>query len=860
MRRNPLLLFLGAALAAASAADIDTGKDAMGAAKLVISGELGAKGEGWLRLRGIAAPDDRGVAETRDALMKLRAGGSKTCIMLRWPAGWEKVYLPADLREAFENGRKLGAAYGDLVDGWEIDNEPDLGFVPESAERYTAYLKATYLGLKAGSKERLLDGGYSLSGSRTNNPQPSTNNGTIGEPIVLMGALGLPPGPWLERFAANDGFAYTDGFNYHYYGYAEDFTAVYRAHENAVKELSDESYQLSGVRSNNQEPITNNLREKSLPVFLTEIGYGMLGRKACDTKEGRLRQWRWFKSVGEQVAQLRPEAPMAFYLPPYLEYDTLEFGLTVPAKQGAEKPEARNLKPEGWVAGGIEYTALDFAEPEFGHKKAQKGTKENSSVNSAVTVLNKESVEKAPKAEAWMKLIGKEIGGNEITPALAQWLALRAARLSARGYSLPGVGANNQQLTTDNSGEPRPWIVRVPAASPVVIDFIAGDGLLPIKRYNGSFVTGTVTSMEHGAKSQGPKPTNNQEPLTNNGIPRSEEFMIHVRTANGNLYEVYPTRLATPEWQSYMEPQDNFTMSFYGRAELPWRFRDSRPVSLVVVMYPKVLPTVYEFRRMQLLRLGSINHEETRRDTKTNNQEPMTNNPAATAVRNGHGRIILYNFSDKPVTGRLQLPEGLTTEDTESSNSANSGLKMTLQPNERREIEARIAVPAGKYERFAAPVTFEPEDTSIPPARFRTDFIPDIGGMQAEVVARLLHQRTDDREQRTGNGKNSSVNSATSGLNKSSNREIVATRPRATEEAPMVELEAEGSKLVAFFAQQGAQVGRTSDGFTVTVTGTPPGKERRVEVEIPWPEAVEFKTEDFLSLEYRLQETLTERK
>jgi hypothetical protein len=79
------------------------------------------------------------------------------------------------------------------------------------------------------------------------------------------------------------------------------------------------------------------LSKKDLPVFLTEVGYGMLGKSARDTKEGRLRQWRWFKSVGEQIATLRPEAPMAFYLRPYLEYDTSEYGLTVPAKPGSGK-------------------------------------------------------------------------------------------------------------------------------------------------------------------------------------------------------------------------------------------------------------------------------------------------------------------------------------------------------------------------------------------------------------------------------------------------------------------------------------------------------------------------------------------
>jgi hypothetical protein len=161
--------------------------------------------------------DRGGVAETRVALAKLRERGLKTCVLLRWPAkDWKVAYLPKNLREVYENGRKLGAAYGDLIDVWEIDNEPDLGAVPEAAERYTAFLKATYLGIKAGALEAQRTG----SGQRRTDDGRRTADGREQQaPLVLMGSLGLPPGPWLERFAANDGFSYTDGFNYHYYGY-----------------------------------------------------------------------------------------------------------------------------------------------------------------------------------------------------------------------------------------------------------------------------------------------------------------------------------------------------------------------------------------------------------------------------------------------------------------------------------------------------------------------------------------------------------------------------------------------------------------------------------------------------------------
>jgi hypothetical protein len=51
-----------------------------------------------------------------------------------------------------------------------------------------------------------------------------------------MAPLALPPGPYFSDFVANGGLSYTDGFNYHYYGYPEDFTGVYRQFETAIEQ------------------------------------------------------------------------------------------------------------------------------------------------------------------------------------------------------------------------------------------------------------------------------------------------------------------------------------------------------------------------------------------------------------------------------------------------------------------------------------------------------------------------------------------------------------------------------------------------------------------------------------------------
>lgn len=726
---------------AAVASDFDTGMDAPAAAKMLTEGAHSMNGvsPGWLRLRGIASPaagsaNERAVNETRAALKKLHAAGQKVCVLIRWAADWRRNYLPPDLREAYENGRRLGAAYGNLVDAWEIDNEPDLAFVPESAERFAAYLKATNLGLKAGMAQS-----GSKAGSQSSTPP-------VESPRVLMGSLGLPPGPWLERFAENDGFSFTDGFNYHYYGYAEDFTGVYRQHQAAVQELS------LGAASRSKMN-----KKTSLPVFLTEIGYGMLGKQARETNEGRLRQWRWFRSVAEQATGLRIEAPMAFFLPPYLEYDNLEFGLTVPGV--AEYGQRKTLPPGKWSAGGIVYSPAEFG---------------------------------AKHAEPWMELIGRKIADNYMTPALAQWLTSRD-------------GAERQNT--------RSWDVEVPSSSPVVIDFLGGEGLWFVKRFGGNFVTApapiagkseTESVAKFTSRSAQPAP-----------VPvRSEEFIVQVRTANGNLYEVYPTRLATETWQQYLEPQGNFTMSFYGRAGLPWRFAGNKPISLVAVMYPKSLPATYEFRQTRLVRFGY-------------------QFPAGAAIdanmsrRYGRGTVVLYNFSDREIQGKLLLPEGVVP--VESSPSV-----LSLLPGERREVEVAVEVPAARFTRIVAAARFVPDDVSIPPARYVTSFMPDLGGMVPTASMKIPLRGGD---------------AATASFEL--NQKKIGSRQYALEEAPMSPVSGEAGVIA--FAQVGALFESIAGGFAVTVTAMDPGKPQRAEVEIPWPDNLGFGPEDFLSFEFRLR-------
>ncbi len=727
----------------------DSGRDASGLAALVVADSPGVNWQGrWLRVRGVPFPEFGPTGElfwrnpaqrddARAALGRLREKGVKTCIFMRWPAaawpsgGRKSVggHLPLDLREAYARGLALGEAYAGRVDAWEIDNEPDIGFGPENAETYAAFFKAMALGLREGERRasprpveratfhKVVPPGYSGVGA-SGRPSPAR---------VLMAPLALPPGPYLERLVASDLLAYTDGFSYHYYGYAEDFSGVYRQFEQALRDLApvrrDEP---SGAVARAQQH--ERVLRKELPVFISEFGYGSLGVAARNTVAGRVAQWRWFESVDAQVAALRIEGAMAFYLPPYLEAQLNEFGLTMkavpgmPAEEGPNGDKARN---RAWRAGG-----LTFAAGDFGHTQPA----------------------------AWMEGIGQRFGESGATPALAYLL-------------------NPPRRVEDRS---RSWVVGVGPASPVVLDLVAGEKMAPVKSFQGYLLLG-----EDGRKRTGsaelriynfsPRPVSGrlvwtggvevalaaggggeitlapgervsvvlrlavaQEPWSKRpwavtlepsspevaaarfvsavypngtGLPQpvlvdfaarpevslaapyqsraTEEpelrssgrwrftegvavregegswffninelplttqrpaivelrlptdfrqelaggllwfdfrsvavgptparyaglssrpgglMQVHVRTATGNLYDVWPRRALGPAWQTYAEGVDNFGMSSFGRSALPWRLRDHTAVALVFKFWPRALPTEVEIKGARILRLGN---------------------------------------------------------------------------------------------------------------------------------------------------------------------------------------------------------------------------------------------------------------
>jgi len=143
--------------------------------------------------------------------------------------------LPEDLLGVYTAAKAMQRRHGGYVDAWEMVCEPDVGYCRDLPDRLAAFQKAVYLGIKAGAAET-----------------PSTR-----APMVLMGALALPPGPWLERAARNGLLDYTDAYNFHFYGFAEDLNGVIRAHRAFVERWA--------MRPDGRRP-------PSLPLWITECG------------------------------------------------------------------------------------------------------------------------------------------------------------------------------------------------------------------------------------------------------------------------------------------------------------------------------------------------------------------------------------------------------------------------------------------------------------------------------------------------------------------------------------------------------------------------------------------------------------
>ena len=178
------------------------------------------------------------------------------------------INLPDDLLGLYWHCRTNLPVYPDIRQAWEIWNEPDFYFVRENPDRMAAVLKAAYWGIKAGN-----------------------SNAT-----VLMPSVAFTPDKYLRELLRNNAFEFTEGYNFHFYGWAQDFLRCIRQHEQFQRD--------HGL---------------DLPLWITEAGYfQMLETEADDDAElARQQAFHERLAISARAAGIRVYLP--FILTPYTE-------------------------------------------------------------------------------------------------------------------------------------------------------------------------------------------------------------------------------------------------------------------------------------------------------------------------------------------------------------------------------------------------------------------------------------------------------------------------------------------------------------------------------------------------------------
>ncbi len=321
----------------------------------------------WLRERGVWADEgfDPGIRERMEAL---RAAGFNIVAFAGTPssvtAQREGNQSPEDLLAVYASGFRQGREYAGLVSAWEMSGEPDVGYFRDLPDRLAAYNKAMYLGLHAGAARVQPEGerrGARGEGAKSDELRPeSSEPGAKGRepaakgselkskgsqlmahrsPIVLMGALALPPGPWWERAVANGLLDYTDAYNFHFYGNAEDLTSVIRAHREAMLELRAESYELTanssdwvgrkrgiGLTAHSSQHMAPWL--PLLPLWLTECGVSAMVPGDFLNAERREFQAEFARSTARQALAARD---VSMFMPFILTHKDDPHAMTLPS-------------------------------------------------------------------------------------------------------------------------------------------------------------------------------------------------------------------------------------------------------------------------------------------------------------------------------------------------------------------------------------------------------------------------------------------------------------------------------------------------------------------------------------------------
>jgi hypothetical protein len=274
-----------------------------------------------LRERGSWGGSEEISLEMKTRYATIKQAGFNIVAFAGTPSSVKPVFsgnqLPEDLRAVYAAGFKQGRELAELVSAWELTGEPDVGYCRDLPDRLVAYNKAMYLGLKNGAasafqarlskKTKWKDSMETVSGVSDLKLASSTHN--VREPIVLMGALALPPGPWWERAVKNGLLDYTDAYNFHYYGNAEDLPSVIAAHRAAQRAAmrSSLSYKFKpAVRPSDRSgyrpsAVFRPPPFRSLPMWITECGLNAMVPGDFYNEERRALQAEFTISTARQA-------------------------------------------------------------------------------------------------------------------------------------------------------------------------------------------------------------------------------------------------------------------------------------------------------------------------------------------------------------------------------------------------------------------------------------------------------------------------------------------------------------------------------------------------------------------------------
>ena len=226
--------------------------------------DLKASGINWMRLS----------SESLAA-----AGFNETAVLtFREKNAADETRLPTDLLALYWHCRTNLPIYPAVQQAWEVWNEPDFYFVSDNADRMAAAVKAAYWGIRRG------------------NPRAK----------VLMPSLAFVPGTYARELAGNGIRPYLDGYNFHFYGWAQDFPNWLAAHERFLRE-----------------------QQWRLPIWLTEIGCFSLLVRDAGSPEALARQQAFHEITAVQALASRLDFYFPFILTPYHE-DQWDLGLTSP--------------------------------------------------------------------------------------------------------------------------------------------------------------------------------------------------------------------------------------------------------------------------------------------------------------------------------------------------------------------------------------------------------------------------------------------------------------------------------------------------------------------------------------------------